>query len=292
MSRDLYEHEPERDAESPTVSAQVRDARVVIMPLPEPGERGGAHPEHRAHDREREPFERCRLSPAERQTMRDIGRFRAIHAADLERFGYRGSVAAMAQDLRHLREEGLVRRHTVSNRQRKFSVVVLTEKGRRLIERDPLTGPDQRVYSGLAKRGEVAHDAAIYRMYQAEATEIRARGGTVCRVVLDYELKRNVYAPLAKDRPRLKPEEYAKRQAEVAAENGLEVVNGKIPLPDLRIEYQTRDGEMAKVDLELATEHYKASQLAEKASAGFVVYGEGGGAKPEDRDLISEILSL
>jgi hypothetical protein len=69
-------------------------------------------------------------------------------------------------------------------------------------------------------------------------------------------------------------------------------VNGKIPLPDLRIEYQTRDGEMAKVDLELATGHYKRSQISEKASAGFIVYSEGGGFKPEDRDFLSEILSL
>jgi hypothetical protein len=90
----------------------------------------------------------------------------------------------------------------------------------------------------------------------------------------------------------LKPAEFTRRQAEVAAANGLEVVNGKIPLPDLRIEYQTREGELTKVDLELATDHYKRSQINEKASAGFVVYSEGGGAKPEDRDFMSEILSL
>jgi hypothetical protein len=129
-------------------------------------------------------------------------------------------------------------------------------------------------------------------MYQAEAAAIRTRDGTIRRVVLDYELKRKIYAPLAKDRPRMKPSELARRQAEVAAENGLEVVKGKIPLPDLRIEYQTRDGEMAKVDLELATDHYKQSQISEKASAGFIVYGEGGGSKPEDRDFMSEILSI
>jgi hypothetical protein len=82
------------------------------------------------------------------------------------------------------------------------------------------------------------------------------------------------------------------KRREVAAENGLEVVKGKIPLPDLRIEYQTRNGELAKVDLELATDHYKASQIAEKARAGFIVYSEGGGTKPEDRDFMSEILSL
>jgi len=69
-------------------------------------------------------------------------------------------------------------------------------------------------------------------------------------------------------RPQLKPEEYAKRQAEVATANGLEVVNGKIPLPIYALNTRPATAEMTKVDLELATDHYKASQLAEKASAG------------------------
>ena len=47
---------------------------------------------------------------------------------------------------------------------------------------------------------------------------------------------------------------------------------GKIPLPDLRIEYETREGEMARVDLELATEHYRGRNLAEKVRAGFSIY--------------------
>jgi hypothetical protein len=288
VSRDLYEREPER---SPDPS-QARAAEVVIRPLPEPGGRDGGHPENRATNRDREPFERQRLSREEAETLREIGRFRTIAKVDLERFHYSGDARAMNRELRSFARRGLVKSHAVLNHGKTFPVVVLTKKGQRVLGRDPNADSKQAIYAGLTKEREASHDSAIYRMYQAEAAAIEARGGTIRRVVLDYELKRKVYAPLAKDRPHLKPEDYAKRQAEVAAENGLDVVNGKIPLPDLRIEYQTRDGEMAKVDLELATEHYKASQLAEKASAGFVVYGEGGGARPEDRDFISEILSL
>ncbi len=302
MSRDVYEHEPERMSDgTATAPAQAREA-VVIKPLPLPEaqarsafesrEKGNNREDGRTPDRLREPVERYRLSAAEQQTLRDIGRFRAIHAADLARHGYGNNAGVLASDLRHLCKEGLVRQHIVQNHGLVSNVVVLTPEGQRFVERDPQIGPNQRVYSGLAKRGEIAHDAAIYRMYQAEAADIRARGGTVRRVVLDYELKQKVYSPLAKARPRLKPEQYAERQAEVAAENGLEVVNGKIPLPDLRIEYETREGEIAKVDLELATSHYKASQVAEKTGAGFIVYSEGGGSKPEDREFISEILSL
>jgi len=39
----------------------------------------------------------------------------------------------------------------------------------------------------------------------------------------------------------------------------LQLVRGKIPLPDLRIEYENREGDMARVDLELATEHYRGA---------------------------------
>ena len=63
--------------------------------------------------------------------------------------------------------------------------------------------------------------------------------------------------------------EYARLQAEIAARNGLPVLKGKIQLPDLRIEYETADGNPARVDLELATHHYHGSHLAAKAAAGF-----------------------
>jgi hypothetical protein len=285
MSRDLDEHEPERTPDT------TRAPEVVVRPLPEPG-RPVPGQEPRVPDRDRHAIERYRLSRDEVETLREIGKFRVVNADDLRRFRYQGYGPAMRQDLRSLRTQRLLQQRTLVDRGKKSSVLVLTGEGRKLLRGDPEMPREQAIYAGLVKPREAPHDAAIYRMYHAEAASIRARGGTVRRVVLDYELKRRVYAPLAKDRPKLRPEEYARRQAEVAAENRLDVVNGKIPVPDLRIEYQTREGEMAKVDLELATAHYHAAQIAEKAGAGFVVYHEGGGAKPEDRDLISEILSL
>jgi hypothetical protein len=110
-------------------------------------------------------------------------------------------------------------------------------------------------------------------MYQAEAAQIEKRGGTIKRVVLDYELKKNVYRPLAKAR-NLPPLEYAKRQAEAAAGNRLKVIDSKIPLPDLRIEYQSAAYDLAKVDSELVTEHYHGAHAAGKFKAGFKVYAD------------------
>jgi len=104
------------------------------------------------------------------------------------------------------------------------------------------------------KAREIVHDAALYRMYEAEAAHIRNRGGTVRRVVLDYELKASIYAALAKARvlPRV---DYPKVQREVAQAHGLQVTGAASCCQTCE---WIRHGGSAptKVDLELATYHY------------------------------------
>jgi hypothetical protein len=46
---------------------------------------------------------------------------------------------------------------------------------------------------------------------------------------------------------------YAGRQEDLAKLYELPIVDGKISLPDLRIEYETAEGERAHIDLDLAT---------------------------------------
>lgn len=216
-----------------------------------------------------------RISPQERELMMELGRFRTVAVADLAEFRYANRAGSFRQVLGNLKLQGLIRqpRVMVGKGREKFSVLVLTKDGKRVLEQEPRTHSQQALYAGFVKPQEVAHDATLYRMYQAESAQIEKRGGTIRRVVLDYELKKNVYSPLAKARA-LPPLEFAKRQTEVARDNGLKVIKGKIPLPDLRIEYESADGELAKVDLELATEHYHGAHAAEKAKAGFKMYAD------------------
>ena len=242
------------------------------------------------------------LGGGDLETMAEIGRFRTIALTDLQQFHFGGDRSRMSYDLRRLSEQHLVRISTVrSPKGQKLTVVALTRDGKRFLEqRRKHSGQDnqpaQHIYADMKKPAEVAHDASIYRMYQAEAGKILSSGGKIRRIVLDYELKKKVFAPLARARE-LPPDEFRKRQQEVASDHGLTVVDGKIPLPDLRIEYETREGETAKVDLELATEHYKRTQLAAKARAGFRLYTTGGsasqaGAVWEDRELTAGIIPL
>ncbi len=77
----------------------------------------------------------------------------------------------------------------------------------------------------------------------------------------------------------------------------LTVVDGHVQIPDLRLEYETRDGDLGRVDLELATEHYRADQVAAKAQAGFTIYAPASqtgrlSAALHDRGLVAQILSL
>ncbi len=85
------------------------------------------------------------------------------------------------------------------------------------------------------------------------------------------------------------------KQKEVASRHDLPIVRGRVAFPDLRIEYETRDGELDHRDLELATEHYRPGQLAQKRQAGFKIYFAGtsrssGSTVKEERELTAEIL--
>lgn len=252
-----------------------------------------------------------RLSDLELATMYDVGRFRTVALEDLARHRYAGRLRDLQEDVRALAAQGLIKKQEVwtAPRAKTLRVLVLTKRGREAVEalrpdrnRDsgehaPARLPEkQALYSGFVKRNEVRHDAAIYRMFHAERQRIERSGGRIRRIVLDFELKRQVYAPLAKAKA-LPPAEYAKLQGEVARANGLKGIHGEIPLPDLRLEYETRSGQTTSVDLELATEHYHGRSLAEKAQAGFSFYAADGSAGKlsqvlEERGITVAILSL
>src|SRR5260370_28236307 len=98
---------------------------------------------------------------------------------------------------------------------------------------------------------------------------MEGRGGRVLRVKLDYEIKRELYARLARlsDDKGHAPEEV---KEEVAQRYHLKVVSGGIPIPDLRVEYlRDKDNEIRRRDLELATDHYRPRGFEQKACAGF-----------------------
>jgi hypothetical protein len=210
------------------------------------------------------------LRESEVRAMADVGTFRVVAGSDLAQHLYSGDTVRMEQDLGRLKKQGLVVERTLPTSNRKaIRVVGLTKTGKRLLRSTNRLPDTQAIFHGIVKLREAKHDAALYRLFHAEVNRIENAGGRPLRVILDYELKRNLY----RDRERLgdlknDPEEL-KKLAEV---HGLKVVNGKIPLPDLRIEYQTAQLEQRRIDLELATHHYRPRGIAEKTKAGFSLY--------------------
>ena len=74
-------------------------------------------------------------------------------------------------------------------------------------------------------------------------------------------------------------------------------MNGRIPVPDLRVEYDTAEMEHKRLDLELATRNYRPRALAEKAKAGFSLYALRDDASRlrrvlDEREITAEIFSL
>lgn len=262
-------------------------------------------PDHRdlplRTDRERTQYtDRDRtysLRQSEIHTLTDMGRFRVVAVEDLANLGYAGDRAGMDNDLRNLVRQGLLqRRGTSALKKESQHVLTLTKQGQRFLRRQGLLPEDQTIYSGLVKPKEANHDASLYPLYEKAAGESERNGGKVLRVQLDYELKEKLYRKLGKAQTQDDGRNQRSKVA-FARELHLPVVNGKVAFPDLRIEYANQEMEISRVDLELATGHYHAEHLAEKARAGFQIYARSEDARGlrrvrDEREIMTAILSL
>lgn len=218
-----------------------------------------------------------RLSDDELRTLRTVGSFRTVNAKDLPQ-----------DQTKHLIGSGLMEKSTVTRSDwSRMEVVVLSREGERLLTDQQPIGEEQRFHSGLVKIRELEHDAAIYPAYREAADAIERAGGTVDRVVLDYEFKSVINSEMNRGGS-VSGEARDQRRAQLAEELDLEIVDGKLPLPDLRIEYTDEDGERHHEDIEIVSRHYHGAHLAGKSSAGFKLVtgnrsGSGSGSKVPDQ---------
>jgi hypothetical protein len=300
MSRDFYSYDPQdlRDAApraphrhrepKPSETRTGRGSGDTPHPdrqEPEARERSVLKPER--EDSPRAYYARDReylLRGSEIHTLSELGRFRVVAPSDLAKYDYAGDSARMERDIKRLKEQSLLTEKTLEISGKKtLRVITLTKQGAKLLRKTNRLPDEQEIYHGLVKPREAKHDADLYRLYQKEASRIERVGGKPLRVILDYELKRDLYRDLVALGPQ-KDDSNAKEL--VAEKHHLQAVNGKIPLPDLRVEYENAQGELSRVDLELATRHYRPRGLAAKARAGFALYSH-----PEDASRLRRILN-
>ena len=288
-----------REAESigDQVAAQSREHPMAgRSPLPRETKQAALLAE-RDRSNYREPDRGYSLRQSDIHTLTEVAKFRVVAVEDLAKLAYSGDRSRMENDLRSLLHQGLVeRRETSVLKKESRQVLTLTRQGERLVRRQRFVPESQAIYSGLVKPKEAGHDADLYRLYHKVADRIEDRGGKIVRVQLDYELKEELYRKLGRAQAQGKNEAFHLKQA-FAQQLHLPVVDGKISLPDLRIEYTNQEMEIARVDLELATDHSHAGHLADKARAGFQIYARsedvaGHRRVRDDREIMTAILSL
>jgi hypothetical protein len=261
------------------------------IPFPESPAERTARPESEREPGVRQPYE---LRDSELQAITDIGTFRTLTINDLTQYRYAGDSSKANAEVRNLVQQGFIRVRKLHPS--KATYVALTRAGQSALSRRRPAASCQVYYSQFVKPRELRHDAAIYRLYQEVAARIAREGGRVNRIVLDFELKKSINPRLAKLKSLPDSQQEQLRQ-KIAADHGLTVVDGKIPLPDLRVEYETAEREQTKVDVELATSDYHRQSLAAKAGAGFSIYALREDMGPlrraiGDPELTKDILSL
>jgi len=267
---------------------------------PERSERRQQDPRNSTPDRRTRHQDRDRmysLRNSELEAMADIGRFRTVDVRDLARIVYHGDSAQTQREMDNLSKQGLIEQRMVFRAHKApRKLVTLTEQGQRVVRKASGLPKEQRLYHGFVKPRELDHDADLYKVYQKAAQEIRERGGRPTRVRLDFELKEVVNR--AKEAARRLPEhERAKLLSEVAREQELTIDGTKIQLPDVQVEYETREGKIERENLELLSQNYREAGLRSKAGAGFKIYARAGETNRirralHDTGMVREVLSV
>jgi hypothetical protein len=314
VSRDAFSHDPQDALDTRDTSTR-RSSRQRRSPLPDTPDSRNSAPEapdrrdrtdtQEQHSSREERSDSPRayyvqdraylLRDSEMHSIKEIGKFRVVAVSDLAKYAYGGNREQTDKDIRRLARHSLVSDKSVEISQKKIlRIVTLTKTAQRLLKNTNQLPDDQPIYHGLMKPREVKHDSDLYRLYQKEAARIERGGGTPVRVLLDYELKRNLNRDLAQMAPERDDPDAKER---IAEKHGLQVVNGKIPVPDLRVEYETPELELRHVDLELATRDYRPRAMAAKAAAGFSLYGRSEDASRlrrvlDEREITARILTL
>lgn len=240
------------------------------------------------------------LNGAESRSLATVGAFRVVRTEDL-----RDPPDPRDRGLKHLRDEGLVRSVSLGGRTR--DVLVLTREGRDVLEArrlDDAPEPRQAFYDGLKKPQAARVDTrlvALSRLPPGGGTPFKDHGAELHRVVLDYELKReyqtflqegNRHQPDSDGRSRRDDEEVERW----ARDHNLPYFDDHVHFPDVRIEYDDRDGRHRVEDIEVVTLNYRGAHGASAARSGFTYYfltasrgGGGRGGTPHPK-LMEEFL--
>ena len=214
--------------------------------------------------------------------VRDVGTFRTVALKDVVARQFDGHPFAARQGVAQAERRGWVRREQAKGpKGGTYTVVVATPAGAAKAAALWREGErsEQKTYSGVVKPAELAHDVAVYRAAADAQRRIEAEGGRVTRVRIDAELKGLVAARAERARQVAGTAAADAERRRAAEELGLPVKDGKVLVPDAQLEYETAAaGDVARCNVEVASEHYSGREIRAKAAAGFQMYAAAGRA--------------
>ena len=233
-----------------------------------------AHRREYTPSRNRESFERRTA-----RALAEVGMYRSVSFRDLAETRFDGHPYTARRAVDRMVKDGLMREHEAKGpKGGTYKVLTLTQAGasraRRCVQEQGLD-KDQQTHAGLVKRGELSHDTAIYRAARIEQAKLTKQGAVLNRVRIDAEMKKQIAraGETARARGGKAAADAARFQA--ADDLGLPVKDGRVEYPDAQLEYTDIEDRTGRVNIEIATEHYRIGGIAAKARAGFQVHGNG-----------------
>lgn len=304
-------HEPPHHGDRKTRN-RTQDAPSLAHPVRDPREPSDARRPQRNHLPPRTIG--LQLRPEEQRAMLELGRFRVIRTADLAENIYGSKQRRLQEDLNYLRSKGLVETRHINLRRdgkrrtiERIEVATLTKDGRAWLRRSGEVPPGQTVYAGFVKPREIEHDSLIYRACLKAEERLTEEGNTNLRVQLDFEIKSQVQKAIHRERRAAPERDLNEIKREVAGRFDLPFVDGKIQIPDARLEFDRKTEEgperdpgsrTGHEDIEVLTAAYHRGHLRSKARAGFRNYAASADRSTltsrieDDHELMQDILDL
>ena len=142
--------------------------------------------------------------------------------------------------------------------------------------------------TGMVKPREAAHDADVAKACRKEIEALTARGARLRRILIDAELKGILAKRSETARAKLGKEEADRARRKAADELHLPCDDqGHVQIPDAQIQYVDEAGNPGRVNVEVASDHYREASVKAKSAGGFSMHGGKGGQAPNTRTSLS-----
>ena len=227
--------------------------------------------------------------------LQDVGLYRCASHRDLVKVHFSDNRFAAAKGLQRLVRSGAMQKNRVRGpKGGAFTVYTLTKAGAALAQRLAVKrglDPEQRAWAGMVKPREAAHDADVAKACRKEIEALTARGAQLRRILIDAELKGILAKRSETARAKKGREEADRARRKAATELHLPCDDeGHVQIPDAQIQYVDEAGNLGRVNVEVASGHYREASVKAKSAAGFSMHGAGkGGQAPNTRTSLSSL---